>query len=121
MTAIAGSSQQFDIGRVIEQTFGVLTRNFVPFFGVALVLAGIPALLIGVAQLQLMGQFVPGRTAVVPSFAPLGWMGSGWLVSIFTSVLLQATVVAGAISDLNGRPASVAESLSRGLRFLLPL
>jgi hypothetical protein len=109
-----------DIGRVIQETFAVLRRHLVTFLILALILVGVPRVLLGVLQVGML------RAAIgTGSFAMLGpamYFGLlGGLVALVTSFVLQATIISGAAADLNGRPVSVAESLRVGLRAFLPL
>jgi hypothetical protein len=107
-----------DIGRVIQETFQVLGRHFVTFLILALILVGIPRAVVGVVQVAAL------KTAVATmSFGGpvLYWAILGGLVSVVTGAILQASIISGAASDLNGRPVSVGESLRIGLRAFLPL
>lgn len=112
MTAVtAGRAGQLDIGRVIQQLFQVLGRNFVTFLVLAAILAGIPALLVGFVQ---MSAWSSGQLF---AWQPL----LGTIVAGLAGLILQGTVIYGTVSDLNGRPARLADCLSVGLRNFLPL
>jgi hypothetical protein len=113
-TASAG----LDIGRVIQETFQVLGRHLVTFLILALILVGIPRALLGVVQVSMLSTAVATMTFGGPV---LYWGLLGLLVSVVTSVILQATIISGAASDMNGRPVSVTDSLRIGLRAFLPL
>jgi hypothetical protein len=113
-TASAG----LDIGRVIQETFQVLGRHLVTFLILALILVGIPRALLGVVQVSMISTAVSTMTFGGPVFY---WGLLGILVSVVTSVILQATIISGAASDMNGRPVSVTDSLRIGLRAFLPL
>jgi len=114
-TAATGGA--LDIGRVIQQLFQVLGRNFVPFVVLALVLAGIPSAIFYWLQMRMVGG---GVTA--PDFgARLTWGLVGGVVLALASLILQATIIHGTVSDLNGRRVSIADSLRAGLYAFLPI
>jgi len=100
-----------DIGRVIQQLFRVLGRNFVTFLALAVLLAGIPAILLGLLQMNVMAR---GQL-----FAWQSLLGS--LVAGLFGLILQGTVIYGTVTDLNNRRAGVVDCLSVGLRSFLPL
>ncbi len=105
------STGQLDIGRVIQLMFGVLGRNFVTFLVLALALVGLPSLLVGIAQLNFL-----------KAGDPFSWQTSvSGIISGLGALILQATLIYGAVTDLNGRHATVADCLSIGLRSFLPL
>ncbi|EJL23009.1 hypothetical protein PMI01_04912 [Caulobacter sp. AP07] len=115
MTDMATGSRAFEIGRVINRTFGAIGRNFVVFLLLAVILGGLPNLLFTWAQLKVTG--------VTPSFAPqtlVLWFG-GFLLVLLGGLILQAAIVHATIADLKGRRASVGETLGAGLRHCGPL
>jgi hypothetical protein len=100
-----------DIGEVISGTFAVLRRNFLTFLILALILAGLPALLSGYLQ---MSSVRAGHL--------FGWQTiAGGLLGAIGLFILQGTVIYGTVNDLNGKPVTVAASLSVGLSVFLPL
>ena len=112
MTDLAmGRSGAFDIGKVIERTFGVVGANFPTLFGLALVLAALPQ---AVAALALSPS-----AAGVPNLSPLWALGS--LVAVVASFVLQAAVVHASVVDLNGGKASFGDSLGVGMANFLPV
>jgi hypothetical protein len=112
-TAVGG---RFEIGRVISRTFEVIGRNFGAFALLALLLGGLPSLLMTVSQLSLAGD----ETALFkPATAGL-WI-LGVLVMLVCAFTLQAAIVHATVTDLNGRRVVVGESLMVGLRNVLPL
>lgn len=120
--------ERFDMGRVVQRTFAVLGRNFVPFLLVALVLTGLPQLILGWLQMgRTASALAAGGTAVgaasTMNFAigNAGWGLLGGLVGLVASSLLQAALVTGTVSDLNGRKLSLGEMISAGLPMILPL
>jgi len=112
MTAAVMGSSRFDMGRVITRTFGVIGRNFVVFALLALVVAGIPA--------AVVRYFAQEVAAGVAFDARLGASIAN-LISFLASCVLQAALIHGTISDLNGRKAVFGDCLSTGMRFLLPV
>ena len=115
MTDTTAGSRRFEIGRVISGTFGVIGRNFVPFALMALLLGGLPNLLMGLFQLR----FAAGAATF-----ELGWVGGsilGALAMLAAAFVLQAAIVHATVADLNGRPVVLRDSLRAGLRHCLPL
>lgn len=103
---------RIDIGQVLQNTFGVLSRNALVFFLLALLLAGVPSALLGAFNSPANALDV-GR--IWPRFGTLGLLG------IVTNAILQGAIIHGTVQDLNGRPVVFAESLANGLRSFLPL
>jgi hypothetical protein len=111
--------ENFEMGRVASRTFGTIGRNAVTFFSLG-VLAVAPQLILS-AYLGV-GVFAKGQ-AVDPSKI-INNLGLFFLVSVFAVVLtavLQAALVHGTISDLNGKKASFGECLQTGFRYALPV
>lgn len=114
--ATYAATTRFDFGRVIGDTFEVLSRNLVPFLLVALVLAGVPAL---VQTLVL-----PSRLSGVSGGAMAAWaLGSlvFGIVKALLSFVMQGALVSGAIASLNGSKVDLGDMLARGLSAALPL
>jgi len=102
---------QLDLGVVIKELFAVLGRNFVTFLILTVILVGLPSLLSGYLQMSLLGQ---GRL--------FDWRASAsGLLAGLGALILQGTVIYGAVTDLNGKRATLGASLSIGLRSFLPL
>jgi hypothetical protein len=101
----------FQIGDVVNRTFGAISRNFVTFFLLSAVLVGIPTLVFGLAQYSLM------------SSGPGGWVlwGLAILVNLAAAYVLQGALVHGAVTDFNGGRASFNACLSTGLKHMVPL
>ncbi len=127
MTSQATTTNSFDFGRVIKNTFGAIRQNAATFAVLALVLAGIPAAistfgLVGIfGRLTSLGSVSP----VEPSLSFLGFnaalAGGGMLINLFANAILQAAVMYGTAAFLNGRTASLGECFGAGLRRCLPL
>ncbi|HEX4197799.1 MAG TPA: hypothetical protein VHZ26_10185 [Caulobacteraceae bacterium] len=131
MATAPGPTSTFDIGRVIERTVTTITGNFGVFILLAAVLAGLPAAVFSTGMVEIflhsglssLGS-APGQplsqdifhvlTNALPALGALGLIA--WLVSLVANYVLQAAIVHGAITSLNGRRASFGECISTGLR-----
>ncbi|KQZ05873.1 hypothetical protein ASD21_17960 [Caulobacter sp. Root1455] len=115
MTDTTVVPRRFEIGRVISGTFSVIGRNFGPFALLALILGGLPNLLVSLAQISFVSQ--------QQTFSPQAVAGTlvGLVVMIVAAFVLQAAIVHATVADLNGRRVVVGESLKVGLRNWLPL
>ncbi len=107
----------FDIGRVINRTFGAVGANFPVFFGLSVLLYGLPQGLLGLYRSSsgLGGSEIwssPGQWVVAVSAG---------LVSVVCSFALQAAIVHGSVLDMNGRKALFADCLTTGVRHFLPV
>ncbi len=106
--------QHFDIGRVMSQTGNLISRNFVPFGVLALLLSGIPYVL----ALQI-------QPALIDPGNPTGTFFSVFLVTLFLTVVpafvLQGALTRASIDDLGGRGVSIPSALQAGLAYILPL
>lgn len=127
MTAQATTTNSFDFGRVIKNTFGAIQQNAATFVILALILAGIPAV---ISTFGLVGLFsrlatIGAGSPAAPSLSFLGFnaglAGVGIVLNLFTNAILQASIIYGAAAYLNGRTASLGECFGAGLRFFLPL
>lgn len=119
MTAAQALVGRFDFGRVIQNTFGVVKRNWQGLTLLSVVLVGIPAAFFGWLQVTTLGlqgermdQF-NGGTALI-------WV-VGILASMVASALLQATTVRVSVADLNGNRVSALDELRKSLPALLPI
>lgn len=119
----AAISADFEIGRVVSRMFQVIGDNTVTFLALA-VLASIPSMLftfIGAAGTSIRPQI--GSTGILTPALPVIVSGVvlGFLVFIVVAYLLQAAMVYGTISALNGRKASFMDCLATGIRNAVPL
>jgi hypothetical protein len=106
--------QRFDLGRVISQTSGLIGRNFLPFFLLALLLSGLPYLIAMMVQPML----------VSPDNAVASGLGAAAVILLLTVVpafVLQGALTRAAIDDLGGRGVSLPNALQAGIRYILPL
>ncbi len=113
--AMAGTRESFDIGRVIQRTMALVGRNFVPFFILALVLTGVPSLVLQLAM--------PTDPTAIQQ-APGVYITSiviGALVSIATGVILQGTLTRASVDDLSGKGVQLSAAVSNAVAMILPL
>lgn len=123
MTIDVAEPHRFDIGRVIQQTFGVLGRNIVTFSILGLILSGIPTGIIAFVQFGWMKTALPGIQSGNFSFSP-GLIGPslfGGLAAIITTAILQGALIYATVTDLSGEKPDVGASLANGLRNFLGL
>jgi hypothetical protein len=117
MTDFTRSNRSFDIGRVFNRTFGAVGANFPVFFGLSVLLSGLPQGLLGLYR----GASGLGSSEIWSS--PDQWVVafSVGLLSVICSFALQAAIVHGSVLDMNGRRARFADCLSTGVRHFLPV
>ena len=111
---------KIDIGRVLQQTFGVIGRNLATFTLLGLLLSGIPLALVSFVQAQWMRGAVTS-TGFDFSTDYFANAGLGGLAALITSAIMQGALIYTTVQDLNGRRATLGESLATGLRSFLPL
>lgn len=123
MATVSPSFQEnFEIGRVISLTFGVIGRNAPLFFGLAFLVNGIPQMGLQYFQLQTLSLGQPG---VVPDAGALTtyftFFGLFILFAIVFGGLLNAMLCRAAIEDLSDRRPQWGECFATALSVLLPL
>lgn len=128
MTYASVSSNRFDFGQVIARTFGCIRHNLATFAGLALLLAGAPALVSTLGVMSMVSKWSglrgPGAAAgfLAAMAGPAGLMAfAGGLLGLVTNAILQAAIIYGTASWLNGREVGFAECLGAGARRCLPL
>jgi MFS family permease len=104
----------FRVGRVLNRTTSVLSRNFLPFFSVTAV-AQLPTILLP----EFWAAPPSGSDQAAAQSAIL--LGLGLLLMMVLSVLSQAVVLYGAFQDMRGRPVRLVESFQVGLRRFFPI
>jgi hypothetical protein len=104
----------FRVGRVLNRTTSVLSRNFLPFFIVTAV-AQLPTILL--SELSAVTPSGSDQAAVQSAIL----LGLGLLLTMVLSVLSQAVVLYGAFQDMRDRPVRLVESLQVGLRRFFPI
>lgn len=123
MATVSPSFQEnFEIGRVISLTFGVIGRNAPLFFGLAFVVNGIPQMGLQYYQLEVLRL---GQAGVVPDLggvtAYLSLVGLFVLFAVIFGGLLNAMLCRAAIEDLSDRRPQVGECFATAISVLLPL
>lgn len=107
---------QFSIGRVIGDSFGVYTRNFVSFTALALV--------IGLLDL-LFALFVanPSEVQMDPAMMQpnYGIVAVSGLITMIVGALTQAAIIYGTFQDIRGQKASIGDCIARGLGAIVPV
>jgi len=111
------AAPRFEMGRVVKRTISVIGNNPITF-GILSLVVGIPLL-----ALQLTSPFATGGISGENPFnaSVLRYSGLFWFVYLLCSFVLQAGIVHGTVTYLNGRAASLADCLSTGISFLLQL
>jgi hypothetical protein len=107
--------RKLDLGRVAARTVWVLGRQPLIIFGLALVLYGLPA----AGAMHLANRWIDGADPFAVVHHPGLWGSS--LVSMFIAAFLEGCLLAVTFGELGGRPVALAEVLTAGLKFLLPL
>lgn len=113
---MADPTGKIDISRVLNNTFGVITRHPVVYLGLSFLIVGIPNALLQTAQ----GNFTTGADGFNVS-ASYSSQGFGFIALMLLSILLQATLIVATLNDLGGKPLSLADCVARAFRKLLPL
>ncbi|RAZ90622.1 hypothetical protein DPM33_14075 [Mesorhizobium hawassense] len=122
-TATLGRPGRFEIGRVFNNTFGVIGRNIGLCIGLAALFSGLPALIIRVLtqpQINAVVQEAPNGNvnAAFQSFSYVSVIGG--LIAFVCGLLLQSALVRATIEDLNGKRPSFGDCIQIAIRFLLP-
>lgn len=107
--------RRFDLGRVIERTFGAIGANGLPLFLMALIFVGLPQAALAWGQAQFTRFESDLATAGV-----IVWVIS-LVVGMVCSVVMQGLVTHVVVADIQGRKASLGESLNVALRSFWPL
>lgn len=107
-------SGYFDLGRVIQRTFAAISRNAGVFLGAAVVLVGLPNVVLAFGQQSLM---------TAPDAFGNGFllMMVGWVLNLVGVFLLQGMVVKAAVNGFNGKPTSFGQAFDVGVKMFLPL
>jgi hypothetical protein len=109
------TESDFRVGRVLNRTSSVLSRNFLTFF-VVIAVAHLPTLLL----------FKGSASTTTASsgweiFQSVAVIALGIVLMIVLSTISQAIVLYGAFQDMRGRQVSLVESLQVGLRRFFPI
>jgi uncharacterized membrane protein len=111
-----GEEEKIDIGRVLQRAFQALGRNAAGFILLSVALAGIPTL--GFEWVALSNNPDPEN-----AFAGPGALVNlaAWLLSVFTTYLLNAALVRSVILDLSDRPVDLQGSMVGAVSLVLPM
>tara|TARA_R110000772_G_scaffold56211_13_gene128042 strand:- start:4444 stop:5184 length:741 start_codon:yes stop_codon:yes gene_type:complete len=113
---MAETSGKIDIGRVLNNTFGVISRNPVVFLGLSLLIVGLP---------NAIMQYIQGSSATIegafasPAIVITGLIG--FFVFLFLSVVLQATLIVATLNDLGNKEINLVACLKQAIGKFLPL
>lgn len=102
--------RRFDLGRVIERTFGAIGANGLPLLLMAVVFVGLPQAALAWGQEQWMQSNASTMTAGV-----LVWLTS-LVVGIVCNVIMQGVVTHAVVADLQNRKASLGESMGAAMK-----
>ena len=91
MTVAAIETGKLDIGRVIQGTFGVIGRNFVTFFLLALLLSGLPTAILSYAQAGQATALSTGNFNFSAGY--ISAIGFGGLAALITASILQGSLI----------------------------
>lgn len=113
---MAEPAGKIDIGRVLNNTFGVIMRHPAIYLGLSFLIIGIPNALLQTAE----GSFTSGSSGFFVS-ASYSAQGLSFFVLMLLSILLQATLIVATLNDLGGKPLSLGHCMTTALKKLLPL
>ncbi len=114
--------EDFSIGRVISRAFSVVGKNAVTFFLLALVVQ-LPASAMNFYNVATTSPGLSQAQILARTFSPQGLtiLGITTLVYLVLALILQASILRGAITSLGGRTATLVECLSTGLSVFFPM
>jgi len=113
--------RRVSVGRVFQRAFSTIAHNPLVVLGLALIIGAIPGLLIS----YLFGSYVfrgvgAGASAGTMAAVSVGAIVSG-LITLVISAVVQGALTRATVAESEGGKASFGESLSAGLRVILPL
>ncbi|WP_339821917.1 hypothetical protein [uncultured Parasphingorhabdus sp.] len=119
---MADTAQHLDIGRVLNNTFGVIKRNPLMFLGLSFLMVALPQALIQMATgASAAGVDAEAMMTMFSSPSMIATAFGGWLLFIILSILLQATFIIATVKDLNGQTVSLGECVGQAIGKILPL
>ncbi len=116
MASIAFTAEPIDIGRIVSRAFGVIGRNPVLYFGLALVLLIVPG---AAVRLAFAPTLTPGAMPNPAAMLPYT-LGSAML-GVLLNLVAQAIVTHATVTDLNGERPSFSACLRIALPLIFPL
>lgn len=105
--------RRFDLGRVIERTFGAIGAHALPLLLMSLVFVGLPQLALVWGQAQWM-QGAQASSDLMTA-GVLVWVTS-LIVGVVCNVIMQGVVTHTVVADLQGRKALLGESLGVAMK-----
>jgi hypothetical protein len=112
---------QFDLGRVLSRTFSVIGNNWLGFFLISFLVAGLPMALLTVIPFFMMQlPFVAELSDDAVTFGII-FGAAGGIVFLLGYVFIQAVVVHASFKHLAGQQVSIRESSKLALRYIFPL
>jgi hypothetical protein len=102
----------FDLGRVVQRTFGAIKQNAAVFVGGAVILVGAPSILAAAGQSAMVSD----------GFGAGVWMNVvGSVLNAIGLYLLQGMAVKAAVNGFNGKTTAFGDAFSAGIQNFLPL
>ncbi len=114
---MASQPADFSISNVFSNTFGVIARNAPLFLGLSLIIVGVPQLLIGL----VLAPETADPLALMSSPGAIFSSVVGYIVFLFLSIVLQASLIVASANDLAGKPVNFGECVNRAIAKLFPL
>jgi hypothetical protein len=118
-------SDTFEISRVFSRTTGAIGANPLLYFGLSLILGGIPGFLSGWWQFDLRASVDPQNPASVYAnyFTRDFWLHAGamWAVALICSAILQTALIRATATFLADRKPTFVLCLETGLAMILPV
>lgn len=102
--------RRFDLGRVVERTFGAIGANGLPLFLMAVIFVGLPQVALAWGQ----SQFIEANSDLMTA-GVIVWLIS-LVVGVICNVIMQGVVTHAVVADLQGRKSTIGESLGVALR-----
>lgn len=116
--------EKFQIGRVFNNTFAVISRNIGLCVGLAALFSGLPALVIRMLTQPQMDAMLHGDPSAMADpklmFRNSSVSIVAGLISFILALLLQSALVRATIEDLNGKQPSFGDCIQIAIRYLLP-
>jgi hypothetical protein len=120
MATTTAEAPTFSVGGVASATFGSIGRNFLTFTLLAL-LAEVPQGVLSFYTNRFQVGTAPFTANPGAAFTYFATIISAFFLAIFMAYVLQAAIVYGTVTDLNGRRASFGSCLGTALKVFFPL
>jgi hypothetical protein len=118
--AVTETGAYFNIGRVIQLTFALVGRNFVPFSLLSLLLAGVPyLLLLLIVPAAVASAMSPGGPSAGSGMSTIAFVV--FAVYFLGALILQAALTRASVDDLSRKTVSISAALGTGIAVLLPM